>query len=178
MPNKKSTDIVIIKGAPGSGKSEAAKCLSELLKRIFKTEKCIKIEIDTLRSMVIPVEWKNQEEHIKLISISADLIYSFFKFGFKPIIVVDTFSGDKIQNFINLLYNTDADFSIKIFSLYLSSFELKRRLENRPADKFRNFEISKKINDDTLKFHDDGEILIDTTYLNVNETANIILENT
>ena len=107
-------DIIILKGAPASGKSQTAKSLA----RFFP--KGVKIEVDNLRQMVISVDWKNQAEHINLLQVSARLAHDFLKLDFKPVIVVDTFSGDKIKNFMATMKNMDASIRMQIFSLFVS----------------------------------------------------------
>jgi len=132
-------DIIILRGAPASGKSQTAKCLSQYF------PKGVKLEVDTLRQMAISVDWKNQEEHINMLQISTRLVYDFFKSGFNPIIVVDTFSGDKINKYFDSLYQFDKMLSIKLFGLYVTDNELKKRLALRSNGEFRDYGICKKL---------------------------------
>jgi AAA domain len=161
-------DVIILRGAPGSGKSQTAKSLS----RFFP--KGVKLEVDTLRQMVISVDWKNQEEHINLLKVSTGLVNDFLKLSFSPVIVVDTFSGDKIIKYLDTLYQLDKTFSIKLFGLYVTDEELKRRLDLRSDPEFRDFGICKRLNDDLLKIKYDSEYQINTTGLLPNQTAEII----
>jgi len=110
MQNPK-IDIIIIRGAPGSGKSQTAKSLSQFF------PKGVKLEVDILRQMVISVDWKNQEEHINMLQVSTGLVHDFLKLGFNPVIVVDTFSGDKINKYLESLYELDKTLSIKLLGL-------------------------------------------------------------
>ena len=165
-------DIIILKGAPASGKSQTAKSLT----RFFP--KGVKIEVDILRQMVISVDWKNQAEHINLLEVSARLAYDFHKLNFKPVIVVDTFSGDKIKDFMASLKEFDASFRIKVFSLYAVEDVLKKRLEVRPAGEFTDFGISKKLNEDVLRYKYEAEYQIDTSSLLPAQTAEIIYRET
>ncbi len=165
---KEKADIIIFRGAPASGKSQAAKSLSKFF------PKGVKLEIDILRQMVISVDWKNQEEHINMLQLSTSLVHDFFKLGFNPVIVVDTFSGDKINKYLDCLYQLDKDLSIKIFGLFTTDNELRRRLELRSNGEFRDFGICKRLNDDVLKIKHDTEYQIDTTGLLPMQTAEII----
>ena len=61
------------------------------------------MEIDNLRSMVISVDWTNQNEHINILNLSSRLVLDFLQLGFSPIIIVDTFSGDKMIKYLELL---------------------------------------------------------------------------
>ena len=161
-------DIIILRGAPCSGKSQTAKSLSQFY------PKGVKMEVDTLRQMVISVDWKNQEEHISLLQVSTGLVHDFLKSGFSPVIVVDTFSGDKIIKYLESLYQLDNALSIKLFGLYVTDEELRRRLDLRSDPEFRDFGICKRLNDDLLKIKYHTEYQIDTTGLLPSQTAEII----
>ncbi len=167
MQNKR-IDIIILKGAPGSGKSQTAKSLSQFFPN------GVRMEVDTLRQMVIAVDWKNQAEHINILQASTGLVYDFIKLGFSPVIVVDTFSGNKIKEYLKRVYELDNTLSVKIFALFTTEEELKKRLELRPNEEFKDFGISKKLNEDTIKHKDGNEVQIDTTGLLPIETANSI----
>jgi RNase adaptor protein for sRNA GlmZ degradation len=160
-----SADVVIIRGAPGAGKSQAAKALTSFFPRGAK------VEVDILRKMVISVDWKNQQEHISLLQVAARLTHEFINLGFKPVIVVDTFSGDKVNRFVDTLRQLNGSLAIKIFGLYASDNVLRTRLEARPLDEFKDFGISKKLNEDVLKIEHLEEYQIDTTELSPAQTA-------
>jgi len=161
-------DIIILRGAPGSGKSQTAKSLSQYF------PKGVRLEVDTIRQMVISVDWKNQQEHIDMLQASTKLIYEFLQFGFRPVIVVDTFSGDKINRYLDTLRQLDSELTIRIFGLFTSDEELKRRLSLRTSDEFRDFSICKRLNDDVLKWKHDSEQQVDTTGLSPTQSAAII----
>jgi tRNA A37 N6-isopentenylltransferase MiaA len=118
-------DIIIIRGAPASGKSQTAKKLAEYF------SKGVRMEIDNLRSMVISVDWTNQTEHVNILTLSTKLVFDFIKLDFKPIIVVDTFSSNKLIKYLDDLTKIDTDLNIKIFGLYTTENELNNRLKLR-----------------------------------------------
>ena len=161
-------DIIILRGCPASGKSQTAKSLSQYF------PKGVRLEVDTLRQMVISVDWKNQQEHINLLQVSTGLVHEFLKLGFSPVIVIDTFSGDKINKYLDSLYQFDKTLSIKLFALYVTEDELKRRLELRTNKEFRDLEICKRLNDDVQKLKYDTEFQINTTGLLSKDVANFI----
>lgn len=163
-------DIVILRGAPGSGKSQTAKSLSKYF------PKGVRLEVDTIRQMVISVDWKNQQEHINMLQVSMGLVHDFLQQDFGPVIVVDTFSGDKIIKYLETLRSLDSNLCIKIFGLYVTDDELKKRLELRSSDEFRDFAICKKLNGDVKRIKYEGEIQIDTTGLTANQTAENIFK--
>jgi broad-specificity NMP kinase len=164
----RKTDIIIIRGCPASGKSQTAKSLSHYF------PKGIRLEVDTLRHMVISVDWKDQQEHINLLQISTGLVHDFLRLGFSPVIVVDTFSGDKINKYLDTLNQLDKELSIKIFGLFTTDTELKRRLDLRKDEEFKDFPICKKLNEDVLKWKHYSEYQIDTTRLSPTQTADKI----
>jgi len=170
MSNEK-LDIIIIRGAPGAGKSQSAKCLSK-----FYPEG-VRLEVDILRSMVISVDWTNQSEHINMLNISTKLVYDFIKLGFRPVIVVDTFSSDKIVKYLDNLNQLDKDLSIRVFGLYTSEEELKRRIQSRKKGEFRKYDICQRLNEEVMKKKYAGEYQIDTTGLLAKETAKIIYDH-
>lgn len=162
---QKKTDIIIIRGTPGSGKSETAKSLSKYFPN------GVRIEVDTIRNMVISVDWKNQQEHIDMLQASTKLVFEFLHLGFSPVLVIDTFSGDKINRYLDTLYQHNENLSIKIFGLYTTKEELKRRLNLRTSPEFKDFPICKRLNDDVLKWRHENEFQIDTTGLTSSQTA-------
>lgn len=162
------TDIIILRGCPGSGKSQTAKSLSNFF------AKGVRMEVDNIRQMVISVDWKNQQEHIDMLQASTKLVFEFLQLGFSPVIVVDTFSGDKVNKYLDTLYQLDNNLSIKIFGLFTTYEELQRRLELRSDPEFRDFTICKKLNDDVQKIKYNNEFQINTTGLSPTQTAEII----
>jgi adenylate kinase family enzyme len=168
---KGEPDILIIKGAPGSGKSQTSKSLAKFF------PKGARIEVDNIRNMITSVDWQNQGEHINMLSASTNLVIDFLKYGFSPVIIVDTFSGDKIKQYIQELVFLDNALSIKVFALFTSDDELRKRLAKRSENEFRDFSICKKLNDDVIKIKEEFEILIDTTGLLPHDTAKIIYQS-
>lgn len=163
-------DILIIRGAPASGKSQTAKSLTKYF------PKGVRMEIDNLRSMVISVDWTNQSEHINILNLSTNLVKDFRQLGFSPIIIIDTFSGDKIINYHKMLKSINNELIIETFGLFTTEEELKRRLDLRDNNLFKDYSICKKLNEDTVKFKYENEIQIDTTDLISNDTAKKIYE--
>jgi hypothetical protein len=167
---QEQVDIVILRGAPASGKSQSGKSLATFF------PKGVKIEIDSLRNMVISPDWKNQNEHINILNLSIKVVAEFLLLGFKPIIVVDTFSGDKMDKYLEELRQIDRGLSIKIFGLHVSEEELVKRIESRESWEFRDVDICLRLNGDTVKFKYSSEYQINTTGLLPLETAKIMYE--
>jgi len=162
-------DIIIIRGAPGTGKSQSAKNLAK------NFPKGVLLEVDKIRQMVISVEWTNQDEHLNMIMVSSKLITEFLKLNYSPVIVVDTFSGDKIQRFIDAINLTNPNISLIVFGLFANESELEMRITERSNSEFKDFSICKKLNVDIWKWKFENEHMIDTTGLEAAQTAEIML---
>ena len=67
-------------------KSECMELAKSLSKHFTKG---VRIEVDTIRNMVISVDWKNQQEHIDMLQASTKLVFEFLNLGFSPVIVVE-----------------------------------------------------------------------------------------
>src|ERR1700722_11246356 len=141
----KKADIIIIRGAPGSGKTQTAKSLAKYF------PKGVRLEVDKIRAMIISVDWINQKEHINILKMSSKLAHDFIKYGYRPVIVIDTFSGNKVENFIGDLLKADNSRTIKLFGLYTNDNELKRRIEARAQNEYNDLKVCKKLNDDVLR---------------------------
>lgn len=163
-------DVIVIRGAPGCGKSEAAKRLAARLRT------GVRIEVDTLRAMIIPVDWTNQSEHISVLSLAAGLVAGFLGLGHRPVIVVDTFSGDKLTRFIADLVAQRAGVEVRVFALVPDHSVLRARVESRPDDGFKDIGICEKLNADVLRHLQPNERVIDNSALTPEETVDAILD--
>lgn len=163
-------DIIILKGAPASGKSQTAKCLATFY------PKGVRLEVDNLRNMVITPNWKNQSEHINILALSAKVVLEFLKLGFQPILVVDTFSGDKLLNYLNDLYQVDPKLNIKIISLIVDTPEMTTRVQNRESWEFKDLDICLRLNEDVRRLKLKNEFQVNTTGRQAKETSEIIFK--
>ena len=161
-------DILIIRGAPASGKSQTAKSLTTYF------PKGVRMEIDNLRSMVISVNWTNQAEHINILTLSTKLVIDFIKLDFKPIIVIDTFSGNKLSKYLEDLYKLDKNLNVKIFGLFTTKEELNKRLAVRANGEFKDYSICHNLNNEVKNEKYQIEYQIDTSDLLPIDTSNLI----
>ena len=167
--NAASADLILLKGAPGVGKSTAAK----LLAHHFPSG--VRIEVDTLRQMVISVDWTNQAEHRSLLTLSAKLAAGFLRTGSSPVILVDTFSGDKIDGFLAAFRPECPQSRVFVAMLHAADDVLRQRVTSREGDAFRDNTIAMRINQESVQGAQPFETLIDTSNLVPTGVANAIL---
>ena len=158
-------DLVLIKGAPGVGKSSTARELAGLV----KSGACV--EVDALRRMVTSVKWTDQAEHRKLLSLGVNVSCGFLRLGFSPVILVDTFSGNKIDAVIAAFRATIPDARVFVVALHASEGVLERRVLGREAGGFRDIRVSKRINRDVASAVRPFERVIETDEMTPGEVA-------
>ena len=86
-------DVLLVRGAPGVGKTTACRKLRKLI-----PEGAV-IEVDALRGMIAGVRWVDTEHHLVALDHALLLIRAFLEKGFRPVVLVDTFSRGKLQRF-------------------------------------------------------------------------------
>ena len=165
-----TADIIIIRGAPGTGKTTISKELAKLFPNGSR------VEVDTVRLMKNLPNWTNQEEHITMLKCSATLISNFLKNKFCPVIVVDTLSGNKTELFRKLLNELNPNAQQIIFTLLCSEIELKTRIDARKVNEFRNFDICLKQNCENKEVVINGNLLVDTSSNSILDTVRFIYE--
>ena len=122
------------------------------------------------------MDWTNQDEHISILKLSTSLVTDFLRLKYQPVIVVDTFSGNKIKSYLDTLFKLDKNLSVKIFGLYTSDEELEKRISTRKDGEFKDIEVCKKLNHDVLKHKHPDEFQIDTTGMSPLEVARRIFD--
>ena len=162
-------DVIVIRGAPGAGKSEAAKCLAARLGRGAR------VEVDTLRSMIVPVTWTDQGEHIAVLALAGSVVSGFLRMGHRPVIVVDTFSGDKLGKFLEDLGTANPGATVRSFSLAPNRSALRARVEHRPDGEYKDLRVCEKLNEDVVRRLIPGELLIDNSNMTPEESVDVIL---
>jgi predicted kinase len=164
-----SPDLILLKGAPGVGKSTAAK----LLARHFPSG--VRIEVDDLRRMVVDVKWTEQLEHRKVLTLGAHLAAGFLRSGFAPVILVDTFSGDKVDGFLTAFRSECEESRGFVAVLHASDEVLRDRVLNREADGFRDLTVSMRLNHEAVHDVRTFETLINTSDRSPTVVAQTIL---
>lgn len=151
------------------GKSSTAR----LLARHFASG--VRIEVDELRGMVVDVKWTDQAEHRKLLKLGAQLAGGFLRAGFAPVIVVDTFSGDKLDGFLAALVAEYPEVRVFVAVLHAADDVLRERVLNREAGGFRDLNVSLRINEEAVRDPKPFEKVIETSAFSPAEVAQAIL---
>jgi broad-specificity NMP kinase len=165
-------DLILLKGAPGVGKSTAAR----LLAHHFPAG--VRIEVDAVRGMVTNVNWTDQAEHRTLLTLSAELAAGFLRSGFAPVILIDTFSGDKVDGFLEVFRSECCGGRVFVAVLHASDEALLQRVHNREAGGFRDITVAMRINAESVSEARPFETLIDTSRLSPVDVANAIISAT
>lgn len=162
-------DLILLKGAPGVGKSTAAKLLA------CHFTAGVRVEVDTLRGMVTNVKWTDQTEHRSLLKVSAQLAAGFLRSGFAPVILIDTFSGDKVNDFLAAFRSECPQSRVFVAVLHASDDVLRHRVLSREAEAFRDITIASRINQESVHGAMAFETLFDASNLPPADVARAIL---
>ncbi len=152
--------LIIIRGAPGSGKSS----LGRRLRKNYPDG--VLIELDNVRGMMNNVNWKDEEEYLNAIEVVAASTKTFLELKKSPIILVDMFMPDKL----NLFLNKFPGINYELVSLTVNNDVLQKRLEDR-KEGFKNFRMGIMLNNIILQHPYDNELVIDTSDIGKNEVA-------
>jgi broad-specificity NMP kinase len=158
-------DVIIIRGAPGVGKSSVAKILTARLGA------GVKIEIDTVRAMITGVDWTDTSTHINAIRSATALVLEYLALGYRPVILVDTLSGDTLGYVTERLEKYDW----LVFSLIATDIVLEERILSRNGE-FMDYERSFKVNRLVVESCPPNNHVIETSKLSVTEVCNHIVE--
>lgn len=148
-----NSPFVIIRGAPGVGKSTVA----DILKEHFLNGVCI--EVDMLRLMVHSNCWDNVGQHLAAIKLAAQVGQHYAACGYVPVIIVDTLSFGTIQ----LLSNELRPFVPRIYSLVAADDTIAERIQQRKGHGYHDWRRSIVINHHIIENPADLEVTIDTT---------------
>lgn len=159
MPES-AVDLLLLRGAPGVGKSTAARKLRQLI------PKGAILEVDTLRGMIAAVKWVDSEQHLLALEHARLLAESFLQRAFRPVVVIDTFSRSKLLRFTQGLSG-----SYRIASLHARWEVLRTRVEQRPDEHFKDLTAIQLLHDDVAGNRHPRERLIDTSNLSPSEVA-------
>jgi broad-specificity NMP kinase len=159
MPGNE-VDILLLRGAPGVGKSTTARKLRHMLPTGAI------IEVDTLRGMIAAVKWVDTQQHLLALEHAHLLAESFLRRGFSPVLIIDTFSRGKLLGFIEKLSRP-----YLIATLHARWEVLRSRVEQRPDEHFKDLAAIQLLHDEVARNRYPHELLIDTSELSPADTA-------
>lgn len=148
--------VILLRGAPGVGKSTLAHALRDRL------ERGAIVEVDRLRSMVIGCDWTEHHTHRAAIMTAVEFARQLER---GPVVIVDTFAGLLSETEVEL---ERAGLRHVLVSLWLAPAKLAERVETR-VDGYRNVSGALAVNAAILNEprFDAFETLIDATGLDV-----------
>lgn len=164
-----AVDVLLVRGAPGVGKTSAVRALRKLI-----PDGAV-VEVDHVRGMIASVRWIDTEHHLVALGVALGIVRSFLDRELRPVVVVDTFSRGKLRAFAQQL-TAELGVSHRIASLHAEDDALLERVERRPPNEFREPQISLLLNTEIRKNRYAHEELIDTTRLSPAEVASHLLD--
>lgn len=156
-------DLIIISGAPGSGKSSVCQLLNEKFSSAW-------IDYGRLREFHLDREWKkaNEKEEEMTFENLISIITNYIKRGYKNIIV-DDLQDFRVSQLQNIFPNS------KIFTLCPEDLEIEKRIKLR-NDGWKNVEDAIKWNQQIRERDFKNEYKIDNTNLSPEGTLKKILK--
>jgi len=153
-------ELLLVRGAPGVGKTSATRRL-----RANIPEGAI-IEVDGLRGMIANVRWVDTAQHLIALDHARLLAGAFLDRGYRPVVLVDTFSRGKLTAFTASL-----PWTYRIASLYASPQVLRDRVLRRPEGQFKELDACLLLNDEVAQNRYPHESRIDTSELDADAVA-------
>ncbi|MEQ1735938.1 MAG: AAA family ATPase [Rhodoglobus sp.] len=149
-------DVLVLRGAPGVGKSTLGRGLRRALARGAV------VEVDDLRAMITQVDWSNRAHHDLALEVAQVALARFVALDARPAVLVDTFSRGRLTAVQTRL--DDAGLRHHTVSIWVEPTVLAARLEARTAG-FKDWEPSRILNEEVRANRYPHEQLVDATAL-------------
>jgi broad-specificity NMP kinase len=132
-----NTGVVLIRGAPGIGKST----LAEILRSTMKGGAVI--DIDDIRRMICDERfvYKENVHYLNAVGVVGDLVRKLSELGCRPVVVVDVFAVEALRAFIQAM----RDAEIFVISLYADDNILLDRMKAR-HNGYVNVDVARSVN--------------------------------
>ncbi|MBK9032268.1 MAG: AAA family ATPase [Myxococcales bacterium] len=160
-------DVLVIRGAPGVGKSTLGRGLRRVL------EQGAVVEVDDVRAMIAQVDWTSRAHHDVALDVALAAIERFVAIGTKPVALVDTFSRGRRTSVQGRL--DGAALRHETVSLWVAPAILAARLEARTTG-FKDWEPSRILNDEVRANRYRHERLIDVTALDREAVLGVVID--
>jgi adenylate kinase family enzyme len=165
--SNRSYDLIVIGGAPGSGKTTICKLLQQKLESPL-------IDFGWIREFHLDREWKKADEKEKQMSFENLLfiLKNYIKYGYKNVIINDI--GDNHALEIMKMFSKN---NCLLITLIIEDEELKRRVVGPRDSGFKDFKKAIQWNNElknrnTIK----NEHKINNSHNSPEKTANLIME--
>lgn len=159
------SDYIVLRGAPGAGKSTTARALMRRLRG------GVTIEVDEVRKMINGVVWESHQQHFDAIGAAAEAAKAYLASGYRPIVFVDTLAFGGLEIALKAL-NSE---SVSTYSLVCSRFSLALRLWRRFGG-FRDSAKSARIDSHLRLTASHPSEIIDTTAMDVHQVVSWIAQ--
>lgn len=161
MPN----DVIIIRGAPGSGKSSVARHVTRRL------TSGATLEVDVLRRTIHGICWEDHDVHLEAIYAAMGAAHRYLDRGRSPIVFVDTLGFGRLELVLAALGSMPTG----VHSLVCRDPQLTIRLGLRVSG-YRNVRDARRFNKHIAADPVRQETIIDTTWARPGTIAKQILE--
>jgi predicted kinase len=162
-------DLVLIRGAPGVGKST----LSENLKKHFPDG--ASVEVDYIRGMINRVEWIHAQQDIHGVEAAWAACRAYLANGYNPVMLFDTFGIPKYKKIVSLIHASRPALSYLTIALYCTDGELISRITQR-KNGFSDRKKSLLLNEEVRNHRHRNETFIDTTGRSTESVLNEVLK--
>jgi predicted kinase len=149
-------DVLVVRGAPGAGKSTLGRALRRAL-----TSGAV-LEVDDFRGMLCQVNWASREDHDVALDVALAAILGYLARDRRPVVLIDTFSRGRLGATQGRL--SAAGVVHHTVSLWVDPAVLAQRLAARTSG-FKDWEPSRVLNDEVRRNRYPAEQLVDATSL-------------
>lgn len=162
---KKRSSVIVIRGAPGIGKTTTGRLLKNL------NTGTSHIDVDRLSRMFNGERFIAGEnyQYLHAIDHAGEISSWLIQRGIGPVIVSDVFVESVYERFVNKLQGAN----ILLFTLIADNSILGRRMAERDSG-YLNFPVARDINNNMISSRLHNELLIDTTHIGPTEVAALI----
>jgi len=161
-------DLILIRGAPGVGKT----ALAEHLKEHYPSG--VTVEVDSLKVMINRWDWRDSAQYRHILEAAGSVCRSYFDNGYAPVIVVDPFSCPVLDSFISMVRSSPRKPAYFIITLFCDPPSLEQRIQSR-TEGFNSVKTALAINEEMRRYRFPREELIDTSGKSTEEAGVLVL---